>query len=113
MFVGPVAAFNIASKIQYQNPPADAEELGDKDIENAKSLDFGLTIGGGLGLAMGPSGKLTFDLRYTLGLGDVFEDVEDLNAADSDDGKTYIVEDDGTALNFKNNDFRLMVGFQF
>jgi hypothetical protein len=109
MFVGPVAAFNIASKVQDQDPPDDPD-FGDFDIENAKSLDFGLTIGGGLGLAMGQSGKLTFDIRYTLGLGDVFEDVEE---ADFEEGKMYIIEDDGTALDFKNNDFRLMVGFQF
>ena len=110
MFVGPVAAFNIASKIQVEDPPAEDSTLGDFDIENAKSLDFGLTIGAGLGLAMGQSGKLTFDLRYTIGLGDVFEDVE---AADFDEEKVYIVDDEGKALDFKNSDIRLMVGFQF
>jgi len=110
MFVGPVAAFNIASKIQVEDPPATDSTLGDFDIDNAKSLDFGLTIGAGLGLAMGQSGKLTFDLRYTIGLGDVFEDVE---AGDIDEEKVYIVDDEGKALDFKNSDIRLMVGFQF
>jgi len=109
MFVGPVAAFNIASKVQDKNPPDDPN-YGDFDIENAKSLDFGLTIGGGLGLAMGQSGKLTFDLRYTVGLGKIYDDV---TSADLDSDKAYVSEDDGTALDFKNNDFRLMVGFQF
>jgi hypothetical protein len=109
MFVGPVAAFNIASKVQDKNPPDDPA-FGDFDIENAKSLDFGLTIGGGLGLAMGSSGKLTFDLRYTLGLGNAFQDVAE---ADQDEDKMYIVDDEGKALDFKNNDIRLMAGFQF
>ncbi|MEW5796117.1 MAG: porin family protein [Candidatus Zixiibacteriota bacterium] len=110
MFVGPVAAFNIASKYQVENPPADDPNLGDKDIDNAKSLDFGLTIGGGLGLAVGQSGKVTFDLRYTVGLGVVFEDAGAL--VDGTD-KINIVDDEDKALEFKNNDFRLMVGFQF
>ncbi|MCX6834865.1 MAG: porin family protein [candidate division Zixibacteria bacterium] len=109
MFVGPVAAFNIASKVQDKNPPDDPS-YGDFDIENAKSLDFGLTIGGGLGLAMGSSGKLTFDLRYTVGLGDAFKDVAE---ADFDENKTYIVDDAGKALDFKNNDIRLMIGYAF
>jgi hypothetical protein len=109
MFVGPVAAFNIASKIQDKNPPDDPD-FGDFDVENAKSLDFGLTTGGGLGLAMGQSGKLIFDLRYTVGLGKIYDDV---TLADLDSDNKYVSEDDGTALDFKNNDFRLMVGFQF
>jgi hypothetical protein len=109
MFVGPVAAFNIASKIQDKNPPDDPD-FGDFDVDNAKSLDFGLTIGGGLGLAIGQSGKLTFDLRYTIGLGDVFED-GDVTVDDS--GKINLVDAEGKALDFKNSDFRLMVGFQF
>jgi hypothetical protein len=109
MFVGPVAAFNISSKSEDKNPPDDPS-FGDFDIENAKGFDFGLTIGGGLGLAMGQTGKLTFDLRYTLGLGDVFDDVA---VADMQEDKMYVVDDNGTALDFKNNDIRLMVGFQF
>lgn len=110
MFVGPVAAFNIASKVQFQNPPADRADLGDFDIDNAKSLDFGLTIGAGLGLAMGSSGKLTFDLRYTIGLGNAFKDVAE---ADQEDGKWYMLDDESKALDFKNNDIRLMVGYAF
>ena len=110
MFAGPVAAFNIASKVQNKDVPQDDPTLGDKDIENAKSLDFGLTIGVGLGLAVGPSGKLTFDLRYTIGLTNVYDDVD---AADFDGHKAYLAEADGTALDFKNNDFRFMAGYQF
>jgi len=109
MFVGPVAAFNIASKAQFQDPPADDPDLSDEDIENAKSLDFGLTIGGGLGLAVGP-GKLTFDLRYTVGLTNAFDDI---GAGEDDVDKAYVIDADGKALDFKNNDIRLMVGFQF
>lgn len=109
MFAGPVAGFNIASKLEVQDPPPDRADLGDFDIENAKSLDFGLTIGGGLGLAMGQSGKLTFDLRYTTGLTNVYDDVDQAN----DDTKAYMIDDAGNALQFKNNDLRLMVGFQF
>ena len=111
MFVGPVATFNAGCQVEYADVPAGAEDFfEDEDVENAKSMDFGVTIGGGLGLAVGPSGKLTFDLRYTMGLGQVFEDVA---AAEQDSGKLYLVDDDGKALDFKNSDIRLMAGFQF
>jgi len=110
MFVGPVAGFNIASKLQVADPPSDRADLGDFDIENAKSLDLGLTIGAGLGLAMGSSGKLTFDLRYTTGLTNVYDDVDQ---ASIDENKAYMIDDAGNALDFKNNDIRLMVGYQF
>jgi len=110
MFVGPVAAFNIGSKIMVEDPPAEDSTLGDKDVENAKGLDFGLTIGGGLGLAMGQSGKLTFDLRYTIGLANVYEDADD---SIDDSGKINLVDEENKALDLKNSDIRLMVGFQF
>lgn len=111
VFAGPVVAVNIASNVQYQDPPPDAEELGDKDVDNAKSLDFGLTIGGGLGLSVGPKGKLTFDVRYTLGLANAFDDVAE---SDFDANKLYLVDDEtGDALKFKNTDIRFMVGYMF
>jgi len=109
MFVGPVAAFNIASKVQDKNPP-DEPGYGDFDIENATSLDLCLTIGAGLGLAMGQSGKLTFDLRYTVSLGDVYTDADEY---DMEEDKMYLVEEYGNAPDFKNNDIRFMAGFQF
>lgn len=109
LFAGPVAAFNVGAKVQYQDPPEDDPDLGDKDIDNANSVDFGLTIGGGSGLAIGQSGRLTLDLRYTIGLADVFEDTDE--AAGS--GAVNYVNEEGKALEFKNSDIRLMVGFQF
>jgi hypothetical protein len=111
IFVGPVLAFNMASKIEAEDVSEDLlDDVPDGDIENTKSMDFGLTIGGGFGLAMGPVHKLTFDLRYTVGLSEILDDVA---AADFNETLVYIVNDDGSAPAFKNNDIRLMVGFQF
>jgi hypothetical protein len=111
LFAGPVVAFNAASKIEADNVPVElADEIPDGDIENNKSVDFGITFGGGVGMVVGETGRLTFDLRYTLGLTEVFDDVG-MDEYEMD--KIYMADDDGSALDFKNSDIRLMVGFFF
>lgn len=60
LFVGPAIAFKLGAKLK-------AEALGDTTEEDLsddmEDTGFGLIIGGGLGF-----GKLTFDVRYSLGL---------------------------------------------
>jgi hypothetical protein len=60
LFIGPAIAFKLSviMKTKYLGDTTE-EDLSD-DMENT---EFGLIIGGGLGF-----GKLTFDLRYNLGL---------------------------------------------
>lgn len=111
MFVGPVAGFKTSSKVTVKNPPAERADLGDKNIDNAKSMDFGLTIGAGLGLGVGAKSMLTFDLRFTTGLTKAFDDVSP--SATIDDTKIVLVDENGKALDFKNNDICLMVGYEF
>jgi hypothetical protein len=110
-FAGPFAAFNIGSKVEFEGIPAEAaDDVPNGDIENAKSVDFGVAFGAGLNMAVGQKGKLTFDLRYTLGLTDIFDDV----AADEyEDNKIYMTDDNDAGLAFKNSDIRFMVGFFF
>jgi hypothetical protein len=112
LFAGPVVAFNVAAKVESEGYPVEAgEDFPSEDIENKKSVDFGIAFGGGLGLAVGETGKLTFDVRYTLGLADLFDDISE---SEYDEDKVYFAnEKDGSALAFKNSDIRLMVGFFF
>ncbi len=114
LFAGPYAAFNVGAKLTFDNVPADeTEDWVDMDIDNIKPIDFGITFGGGLDYAIGPKGKLTFDIRYTMGLVDAFDDVteaeDDALAAD----KVNMVDDAYKGLKLKNSDIRFMVGYAF
>lgn len=110
-FAGPVVAFNVSSKIEFDGIPAEyADEVPDGDIENNKSVDFAVSLGGGVGMAVGETGRLTFDLRYTLGLTEIFDDVAE---ADYEVDKVYITDEMDNGAAFKNSDIRLMVGFFF
>ena len=109
LFAGPYAAFKMSSKIEFEDvPAAAADELTSGDIENAKSVDFGVAFGGGVDFAVGPKSKLTLDVRYSLGLTDAFDDDNG-----EDDDKIYLTDDQEKGLKFKNSDIRFMVGFMF
>lgn len=110
-FAGPVAAFNVASKMEWDNLPAELSgEVEEGDIENVASVDFGVTFGGGIGLATSSGGKFILDVRYTLGLAETFDDVA---AEDYEEGKLYFTGEDDSGMEFKNNDIRVMIGFLF
>ena len=61
-----------------------------------KSTDFGLVIGAGVdfGLGVPGTGKITLDVRYSLGL-------------------STIADVEGEEVDIKNGAFSLMVGFSF
>ena len=60
LFVGPAIAFKLSVKMKTEYAgDTDEEDLSD----DMKNTEFGLIIGGGLDF-----GKLTFDVRYNLGL---------------------------------------------
>ena len=91
LFAGPVLAMKLSGKVKFEYG-ADSKE---EDIEeDMKSTDFGLVIGAGVDIGFGAPGmgKITLDIRYSLGLSTIsdFED-EDI----------------------KNGVFSLMVGFSF
>jgi hypothetical protein len=114
LFAGPFAAFNIGGKITFGNIPASEEDGYEYlDIDNIKALDFGITFGGGLDFAVGPAGKLTFDVRYTMGLTDAFDDVTAEEAANLGENTGMLVDDDRRGLKLENSDIRFMVGYAF
>ncbi|MEW6412904.1 MAG: porin family protein [Candidatus Zixiibacteriota bacterium] len=76
---------------------ANNEEEGEEtDISDVvKSTDFGLVFGGGVDVAIGTGGKLTFDGRYTFGLSNLNDD------------------EDFTQYELKNRVFSFYVGYSF
>lgn len=62
VFFGPYAGFTINSELEDAGFAVDADEV-------FKNSDFGVVVGAGLQVS-----KLNFELRYTAGLTDVFED---------------------------------------
>jgi hypothetical protein len=90
LFAGPVFALKLSSKMKAEYAGESAEE----DIEDLKGTDFGLVIGAGVDFGFGASGmgKMTLDVRYSLGLSTISD-------FEGDD--------------VKNGVFSLMVGFSF
>ncbi|MCX6834866.1 MAG: porin family protein [candidate division Zixibacteria bacterium] len=68
VFVGPVAALNLLSRIEFENvPPQRSGDFEEGNIENAKMVDLGITFGSGVDFSLGLTSMLTFDVRYTRG----------------------------------------------
>ena len=84
-FLGPYAGIRMSAKIRVTTPDGSQED----DMEDPKSLDFGLTAGAGIDFSLG-KGKLIFDVRYSLGLSTISK-IEEI----------------------KNNVFALMAGYSF
>jgi hypothetical protein len=100
-FGGPYLAFLSSAEDELSIPLAGLEEGG--DIKDAfSSTDFGLTVGGGIDWMMGESGKLIFDLRLSISLGDISDDtavVED-----------FLAIEEGS---MKNLSIFFMIGYAF
>ena len=93
VFAGPVLALKLSSKLKVE-ALGESEEV---DIEDVRGTGFGLIIGAGVDFGLGASGmgKMTLDVRYSLGLSTVDEVVG------------------GVTTDIKNGVFSLMVGFSF
>ena len=101
-YAGPSFGLNLSSKVKGEAGGNSAEA----DIDNAKSLDIGIAFGGGAEIGVGDSGnKLHFDLRYTLGLTEAFDDVT------PPPGDNDVANDDGSAPALKNGTISIMLGF--
>jgi len=102
----------------YENDVLVYQEIleGNPDIDNIKSTDFSLVFGGDVGIKVG-NHKLLFDLRYTMGLMDVFEDVdpETIPSVTEYFPREYPVVNtvDGKAPSMKNSSISLTVGLLF
>ena len=100
LFAGPAVGFLMSAKKKGAEDGVDY----DCDVKDyMKSIDFGVAVGGGIDVAMGEKGKLTFDARYTLGLSNI-NDVAEADVADFG----Y-----GTDASLKNANISVMVGYAF
>lgn len=71
IFAGPSVGFNMSAKVKVES----GDESFEEDIEDVKSTDFGLVVGGGLGFPVG-NGELGVDIRYILGLSTIDDSAE-------------------------------------
>jgi len=66
-YLGPTIGISLGGKAQ-----SDAPGSRDYDLEELKAVDFGLALGAGAGFKVGGRKVLT-ELRYTMGLGDIYD----------------------------------------
>lgn len=101
LFGGPSVGFNATARAKRESN-GETEEL---DIDNVKSLDVGLTFGGGVAFEVGPVTRLTVDVRYTLGLTKIADD------PGSDSTAVYLKTVGGATPDLKNSAFVVLIGF--
>ncbi len=71
IFAGPAIGFNTTSKVKVEFDGESQEE----DLKDAKSTDFSLVFGGGIGFMVGKN-ELGVDIRYILGLSSIDDSSE-------------------------------------
>lgn len=104
IYAGPALAFKINETISVSG--IDDGDIAESEDE-VKDFDFGLALGGGFDLSIGTGNKFVVDVRYTLGLTDIFEE----NTSDFDDD--FFDDFDNSSGNAQNGAFTISVGFVF
>ena len=96
LFAGPALDVLLASKFHIINETYDIKEY-------TTSTDFSLVFGGGVDYK-----RVTFDIRYTLGLTSIVDAADKINeATGAEPGDSYYLEGDPTV---KNTNISFMVG---
>ncbi len=96
LFVGPALGVLLASKFHIINETYDIKDY-------TKSMDVSLVFGGGIDYR-----RVTFDLRYTLGLSGIVDAADKINAVTgAEPSDPYYLEGDPTV---KNTNISFMVG---
>jgi hypothetical protein len=113
IFVGPAVGFNMTAKVEGIADEGGPDEITlDHDIENIKSVSFGVVFGGGVSFMMQNKGAITVDVRYDLGLTDMLDDPsEDVDPETQD--KVNLTKADDTPFDWKTSTISLMVGYSF
>ena len=98
LFVGPAVSVLLSSKLHVIN-----EEYDVKD--GMKTMDVGLVFGGGIDFK-----RVTFDLRYTLGLVNTVDAARVNGLTGAEPSDSYYLEGDPSV---KNTNISFMVGVRF
>ncbi len=99
LFAGPALSLLLSSEVRVMSESYDVSN-------GMKSMDMGLVFGGGVDYK-----RITFDIRYTLGLVgtvDAADKVNELTGAEP--GDSYYLEGDPSV---KNTNLSFMLGFRF
>ena len=92
IYAGPYGAYRLSGKAKVEfDGQTETEDINSDEM---KTIDYGLVLGAGLDFPMG-RGKITFDIRYALGLANL--------------AKNQAGEDEVT----KNRSFQAMIGYGF
>jgi len=75
LYAGPSVAFELDCKAELSEGGVSVEiDCGEPGFDApTKSIDYGIFFGGGADIAVGP-GKITLDVLYNLGLGDIADE---------------------------------------
>ncbi|MFZ5980979.1 MAG: porin family protein [Candidatus Zixiibacteriota bacterium] len=95
IFAGPALGLLLSAKADVYDE-VEEEIVEDVDIKDEmKSIDFGIAFGAGFMYMMQNGGGITFDARYTMGMGKIYDPEE------------------GDAPEIKNANISFMVGYSF
>ena len=86
LFAGPSFGFLMSAKHEEAGESVDIKD-------DVKSMDMGLSFGGGFGVAMAAGGMVTFDVRYTMGMSSI--------------------DDTGDDADIKNTGIMILLGYGF
>ena len=111
LYGGPVFAFSRLSKTEISTSVLGFSAGGELDNYNEKSTDLGLALGVGVDLSMARS-LLVLDVRYTVGLQNMWDDVVVADLP-SDLIPLTLYADSGEAYKMKNSVISFTVGFMF
>jgi hypothetical protein len=73
--LGPAPAVLLAARDHYTYNSADYNYTSTEQLRGIRKVDLGIVLGGGFGFPVG-RGLITTDVRYTVGVSDIFEDNE-------------------------------------
>lgn len=93
LFAGPYFAIKLSAKVKAEATVSGITVEAEADDDDVRSFDYGMVFGGGVDYSLA-TGKVTFDVRYSLGLRDIYDT-------------------SGTDFSVKNSVISAMIGYSF
>jgi len=121
VYAGPALGFKLSGAYEFDAVLTDGSDVlrisGKPDISNMKSTDFGIVLGGDVGLSLGQA-TLVLDIRYTIGMSGQFGETnfDDIPPWDIDEtpGKYPVINRIAeTVPDMKNRAVSITAGVKF